>query len=95
MHHLTEHVSCSYHRETKATSSWTLHHGRPNLIELVSTKLASVANETSVGIASCGPPSFTHDVRNAVAARQKLIMLDKTGGIGADEVELHTEEFGW
>lgn len=72
-----------------------MHQGRPDLVRLVSARLASVPGESSVGIASCGPPSFTHDVRTAVAARQKLIMLNKTGGSGADEVELHTEEFGW
>lgn len=72
-----------------------MHSGRPKLPSLLQSKLAGVDAGSSVGIASCGPPDFASDVRRAVAARQKLIMLGKTGSVGAEEVELHSEDFEW
>ena len=79
----------------RSATEWTTSYGRPDLASIVTSALAGVSAGSSVGIGSCGPASFTTDVRNAVAARQKMIMLGKAGGVGAEEVELFTEEFDW
>ncbi|KAK4056368.1 hypothetical protein OIO90_002511 [Microbotryomycetes sp. JL221] len=84
------------HSTTSSSGAWQIHHTRPNLSSLLKDKLASQElSGQSVGIACCGPSSFNCDVRNAVAQRQKQIAFAKTGGKGAQEVELHVEEFDW
>ncbi|KDE07281.1 hypothetical protein MVLG_02501 [Microbotryum lychnidis-dioicae p1A1 Lamole] len=74
-------------------SYFTTHRGRPQLPLLLSQIFLSCPSTQSVGIASCGPSEFTTAVRNAVAKRQKEIFLGVAEG--AQEVNLHTEEFDW
>ncbi|KAM0789812.1 hypothetical protein ACM66B_006663 [Microbotryomycetes sp. NB124-2] len=78
-----------------SSRSWRVHSSKPNLGLLLKDKLGDDQVGNSVGIACCGPHSFNCDVRNAVAQRQKQIAFGKTGGKGAQEVELHVEEFDW
>ncbi|SCV74645.1 BQ2448_7674 [Microbotryum intermedium] len=69
------------------------HRGRPDLPAVLEKAFTSCSTTEAVGIASCGPAEFTTAVRNAVAHRQKQILLGAS--TGAQEVELHTEEFDW
>lgn len=81
--------------DLKHSTKWDTTYDRPDLASIVTSALTDVPAGSSVGIGSCGPKSFTLEVRNAVAARQKMIMLGKSGGVGAEDVELFTEEFDW
>ncbi|GJN94183.1 hypothetical protein Rhopal_007257-T1 [Rhodotorula paludigena] len=73
---------------------WTIEHARPHLPTLLHQRFASTATGSTLGIASCGPPSFTTDVRRAVAAKHKQLAFSSNAE-GLAEVELHTEEFDW
>ncbi|GAA6041443.1 hypothetical protein JCM8097_005252 [Rhodosporidiobolus ruineniae] len=74
---------------------WKIHRTRPSIPSLFASLFSSAPSASTVGIGSCGPVSLTTDVRRAVARRQAQIALGRTGGVGAEEVELHTEEFDW
>ncbi|KAF1991112.1 hypothetical protein K402DRAFT_171576 [Aulographum hederae CBS 113979] len=63
--------------------------GRPDLARAVQTTTAE--RDLTVGIAVCGPASMLYDVRNAAAEAQVNVVR----GIGAKEVYLHSEHFGW
>ncbi|RDB18550.1 Ferric/cupric reductase transmembrane component 7 [Hypsizygus marmoreus] len=63
--------------------------GRPKLAQIVND--AFVAGGT-VGIASCGPDSFSLDVRNAVAECQLQIAR---GHATCTDIFLHTETYSW
>ncbi|GAA6033135.1 hypothetical protein JCM8097_002961 [Rhodosporidiobolus ruineniae] len=80
---------------SSASLPWTTHSSRPPISSLLSSLLSSAPFGSSIGIASCGPPSLVTDVRRAVAQRQAAIALGRTGGEGVGEVELHTEEMDW
>ncbi|BGP43865.1 hypothetical protein JCM10449v2_007922 [Rhodotorula kratochvilovae] len=73
---------------------WQKQHLRPSLPALLAERFDAASSGSSIGIASCGPASFTTDVRRAVAARQKALAFGLAGD-GVSEVELHTEEFEW
>jgi hypothetical protein len=71
------------------STKWITHHKKPCLPCVLRS---SFVHSGSIGIASCGPTTFTRDVRKAVAAKQKNMAL---GGRDVRDVELHTEEFEW
>lgn len=84
-HHLEidRHPACS-----RPNPAWTISNQRPHLPSLLESAFELPG---CVGIASCGPTSFTDDVRRAVASKQKSMAL----GHDVRDVELHTEEFDW
>lgn len=63
--------------------------GRPDLPRLI--REATTADDQSVGIAVCGPPSMLQDVRNGAAEAQARVLKGVSGA--AREVHLHTEVF--
>jgi hypothetical protein len=73
---------------SRLNPAWTISNQRPHLPSLLESAFELPG---CVGIASCGPTSFTDDVRRAVASKQKSMAL----GHDVRDVELHTEEFDW
>lgn len=73
--------------EKEPASSNSLHHGRPNIPDLVK-ELCSAPGR--VAIIACGPEEFAYDVRTAVAAEQ--LGIARGAGVVA-EVYLHAENY--
>jgi hypothetical protein len=73
---------------SSSSDPWHVLYGRPDLADIIESVFEFPG---SVGVASCGPRSFTQDVRSAIALEQKDIAL----GYDVRDVALYTEEFEW
>ncbi|PVF95678.1 hypothetical protein CPB86DRAFT_738277 [Serendipita vermifera] len=76
---------------TVTTSGMVITSGRPHLPAVIEEY---VKQPGTVGIAACGPDSLKFDVHNAVA-HAELGILRRDPSVGAKEVYLHVESFGW
>ncbi|KAF8642996.1 hypothetical protein AX16_009241 [Volvariella volvacea WC 439] len=87
------HITGSYRSASPASKEdkheFDLHNGRPNIAQFVHN---AANNGDTLGIAACGPNSFTLDVRNAVAEHELKIF---SGSSKSPEIFLHTEAFSW
>ncbi|KAG8959944.1 hypothetical protein FRC03_007276 [Tulasnella sp. 419] len=63
--------------------------GRPNLPQIIQN---AAMHGGTLGIAACGPESFSFDVRNAASDVQLKIAQQQ---VPVRELWLHTETFGW
>ncbi|EJD40980.1 hypothetical protein AURDEDRAFT_115677 [Auricularia subglabra TFB-10046 SS5] len=75
--------------EKEPVSIGSLHHGRPNIPELVKEFCSTPGR---VAIIACGPEEFAYDVRTAVAAEQLGVAR---GSSAMSEVYLHAENYSW